>query len=869
MNIEDGKLNTNSYWKALTVALQTHAMTGVVHSPNWPQDYGNDEECLWDIQVPLGYHIHLKFTHFDIAPSEDCAKDSVTISQQHSSKAFAPIGDYFFDFEDEEVHSPLCGITLPKSFRSESNRIRLNFSSDDTTTAAGFRAEWEAECGAAFRLHRGLISSPNYPSFYPNLNNVCDYLIAPEGDPEKAVIVMKLIDFDLSDSKMDYSRQPCASDYLEIRDVINKRLVTSYCGGDPMSEEAVAIKGAVGLRFITNQSYIYGPKKLHRGFQVSYAIDKCGDRIELNEVPGYLATISSPAFPLDYSHNLDCLWSVTAPDERVISVKYEFMELEFSNGCEMDFVELIDGTDLNGTSMGRICGEKSQMPLGRLYTKSNNLMVHFVTDHTLSKGGFRIVVTATLGEKSGCGGTLKATGDWQTLEPPLDAQGKYLHSLHCGWNIIGEDRTMLELKLTKIDTEELQPLPNQLSPSGSRCTDALTIYDGYKSFSPILASDICEETVGNTLPLFYHTSHRVAHVYFESDMDGSGNGFQLLYRSRKPDCGDWLVATSDTQTYSYQSKNSKDRLGGQTNQRCQWIIQSKSQTPIWLHFSTLRFPSADGDCSDAFVEIRDVGLISKCQHPACANENSDRKTFRICGTTPFPPFISNTMVVQITTSAVIKDENSAQFTMSYRLLDGCNRTVNTEEHPSGRLTSPNFPNPYDHNSTCITTVQAPEHKRILLVFRTFDFERGRVSFYRMNNTRLALYNWRRRVYSKSCDFDYVQINEVGRNSSGPICGRGLPSTYFSWGNAVEIFMRTDHNMATEGYELNYFTGNLRNDGSTNFSPSYDSRGAINKYRLSTRLQCFNENVMDDNATKWAFVRCRNYCAINSDIVRRS
>ncbi|VDM59740.1 unnamed protein product [Angiostrongylus costaricensis] len=404
----------------------THAMTGMVHSPNWPQDYGNDEECLWDIQVPLGYHIHLQFTHFDIAPSEDCAKDSLTISQEHSSKALAPIGDYFFDFEDEERHSPLCGIALPKSFRSE-------------------------KCGAAFRLIHGVISSPNYPSYYPNLNNVCEYLIAPEGDAEQSVIVVKLIDFDLSDSKMDYSRQPCASDYLEVRDVINKRIVTSYCGGEPMSEEAVAIKGAVGLRFITNQSYIYGPKKLHRGFQFSYSIDKCGGRIELNESSGYLATISSPAFPLDYPHNLDCLWNVTASDGRVISVKYEFMELEFSSGCGMDFVELHDGIDLNGTSMGKTCGPKSQMPPGRLYTKSNNLVVHFVTDHTLSKGGFKIVVIATLGQ--------------------------YIHNLHCGWNIIGEDRTMLELKLTKMDTEELQALPGQLSPSGSRCTDAITVAD--------------------------------------------------------------------------------------------------------------------------------------------------------------------------------------------------------------------------------------------------------------------------------------------------------------------------------------------------------------------------------------------------------
>ncbi|KAK6017090.1 CUB domain protein, partial [Ostertagia ostertagi] len=178
--------------------------------------------------------------------------------------------------------------------------------------------------------------------------------------------------------------------------------------------------------------------------------------------------------------------------------------------------------------------------------------------------------------------------------------------------------------------------------------------------------------------------------------------------------------------------------------------------------------------------------------------------------------------------------------MSYRLLDSCNRTINAEEVHSGRLTSPNYPNPYDHNATCTTRIEASERKRIQLVFRNFDFERGRIVFFRTNSSRLTIYNWRRRIYRKSCDFDFIQIKEPGRNSTGPICGRGLPSTYFSWGNNVEIFMKTDHNMATDGYELSYFTGKWHDGGSIDFSTSYDSQGAITNigypkgYNASTR-----------------------------------
>ncbi|KAK6017091.1 hypothetical protein OSTOST_17421, partial [Ostertagia ostertagi] len=191
---------------------------------------------------------------------------------------------------------------------------------------------------------------------------------------------------------------------------------------------------------------------------------------------------------------------------------------------------------------------------------------------------------------------------------------------------------MLELQITKLDTEELESPPGLVSSSGTRCVDALTIYDGYKSFSPILAHDICEDTVRSPLPLVYHTSHKVAHVYFESDMNGSGSGFELKYRSIKPDCGDWLVATSESQSYTYQSKQNKDKTQWSTRSTMQWVINPSPQTPIMCYsdefffFSALvKFPSADGDCSDAFIEIRDVGLISKCQHPACAKESSDRK----------------------------------------------------------------------------------------------------------------------------------------------------------------------------------------------------------------------------------------------------
>lgn len=48
-------------------------------SPNYPQGYPNYVNKTWQIQVPLGYGIHLYFTHLDLEPSQDCEYDFVKV----------------------------------------------------------------------------------------------------------------------------------------------------------------------------------------------------------------------------------------------------------------------------------------------------------------------------------------------------------------------------------------------------------------------------------------------------------------------------------------------------------------------------------------------------------------------------------------------------------------------------------------------------------------------------------------------------------------------------------------------------------------------------------------------------------------------
>jgi hypothetical protein len=47
-----------------------------------------------------------------------------------------------------------------------------------------------------------------------------------------------------------------------------------------------------------------------------------------------------------------------------------------------------------------------------------------------------------------------------------------------------------------------------------------------------------------------------------------------------------------------------------------------------------------------------------------------------------------------------------------------------ERWASGMITSPNYPNDYNHNATCVTRIKVPDDKRILLAFQIFSLEHG-------------------------------------------------------------------------------------------------------------------------------------------------
>lgn len=230
--------------------------------------------------------------------------------------------------------------------------------------------------------------------------------------------------------------------------------------------------------------------------------------------------------------------------------RFVAVEIESNNNdCNFDFIELFDSIVTNFTIyptpkiypqnykfMGRFCGEA--IPKDYLVTSGSNMTVRFKSDHSNSKSGFKLTVTATLGPVAGCGGDLIVTDEEKTLTPPLDGRGKYFNFLRCLWKFKTADANkVIEFTFTQIHLEERK----RITANSSSCYDfvavslkffevviSFQIYDGTRSMSSFLLPPTCKV---DNLPFTLQSSYRLADVYFESDSADSYDGFSVNYKA--------------------------------------------------------------------------------------------------------------------------------------------------------------------------------------------------------------------------------------------------------------------------------------------------------------------------------------------------
>ncbi|XP_066579431.1 cubilin [Amia ocellicauda] len=518
---------------------------GVIISPNWPNPYANNRQCIYIIRQPANEVIFLNFTNMDLEVHSGCAFDYVEV-RDGSSETDPLIGKY-------------CSSILPAPVTSTSNTLWIKFKSDASLTRGGFRAIYQVACGGHLS-GTGHIRSPYHPNTYPH-DKTCDWVIT---QPVGYVVTLNFLSFDI---EAGFS---CFSDFVEVRDGASSSspFIGRYCGTQ-MPSLIQSTQRSMFIRFSTDSSVT------NRGFEAEYTAAEAGCGGTLTTPSG---TVTSPGHPTNYPHGANCTWYITAASGHIIRLTFTSFNLEFHHNCNYDYVEVYDnGTTTTGTKLGRYCGRSVPPSL----TSTDNLMtILFVSDSSMATEGFAanyVSINAT----TDCGEIFtEPTGVLTSPNYP----NNYPLNRDCVYKIIVETNRQIMLNFTNFKLEGMSP---------SCHNDYVEIRDGGYETSPLIGKYCGDQSP----PIIISHSNRLW-MTFHSDFSLTYTGFMAHWDGTQSGCGGTLT----TSIGSFSSPNYP--LPYHPNAECYWLLKVSGGSQIQLQFSDFHLESSTS-CNYDYVAVYD------------------------------------------------------------------------------------------------------------------------------------------------------------------------------------------------------------------------------------------------------------------------
>lgn len=141
--------------------------TGTITSPNYPEHYPANRECVWVITAPNKQQVNLEIEQFDLERLNNCGFDYLEVrwvrlfqytSIDSSSLAFALAEKLFGHshnlcpsyccrnggYDDSPLIGKYCGTTIPRNIKSLTNQLHLKFVSDSSRQMGGFSIKWDS-----------------------------------------------------------------------------------------------------------------------------------------------------------------------------------------------------------------------------------------------------------------------------------------------------------------------------------------------------------------------------------------------------------------------------------------------------------------------------------------------------------------------------------------------------------------------------------------------------------------------------------------------------------------------------------------------------------------------------------------------------
>ncbi|CAK8682879.1 unnamed protein product [Clavelina lepadiformis] len=722
------------------------AQSGYFNSPNYPDPYPVSTVCAWSIESSPGNGIALSFLSFNLEVHSDCLFDYVQVREGS---------------ETGPLLARLCGNELPANLTTISGHVLyVIFRSDISTVGTGFQARYQHTYGStSISEFNGVIASPMYPGFYPNLVDAYYYVYAPAG----RVIMYS---FDLFDFEQA-TQLGCEYDYLAIYDgdTTGSTYLLLMCGNDVLPSPGITTQGAMLVWFHSDWG-AYG-----RGFYMTWeAIEGGGIPPNPTNIPTiapgtcgashlvaavYPIYLISPNWPDPYPNNLDCQWVIEAAADYRVVLNLLYIDIEYNTNCVVDYLAVYDGPSVNSPMLVKTCGRR--LLTDPVYSTQPFLTLRFRSDPSLSYPGFNASY------QQACGGLI--VGDLGAVYSP-NYPLQYPPNTVCDWVIVSTIGTNISLAFES--QFDIRNSDNKCGDGG----DYLQLLNGRDADSPPLNlnhGDGSGRYCGSSPPLNLQTSSNGLFVRFRTDANTNAVGFRFTYTSLAGSCGAELRLTDQVTSATLTSPNYPSNYPEGID--CYWIIVVPATESVQLDFLDFNV-EYHTNCDYDYVLVMD------------GRTGDGELLGKFCGSSqpPTTKSLGNEMLVRLRSDPFT---TGSGFRATYSIA-ACGGTL---VGVAGNMMSPNYPSNYPTNTKCQWVIRGPAYHFVSFTFDALDLP--------------ALDD------SAVCgdgSGDYIEIRTY--NFTGPlistVCGNTIPSNAIDTvtNEAYVTFISDSADTAT-GFSMNF------------------------------------------------------------------
>ncbi|XP_070548242.1 tolloid-like protein 2 isoform X2 [Ptychodera flava] len=363
----------------------------ILTTPNYPNHYDSLLSCLWEVSVPDDVIISVEFRSFQTETRYDVMSAGHGLGPETGSTEISR-------------HS---GGELPRSFSGSPN-VWISFTSDGSIEDVGFSASISAyqvstqastviettmrrqtsNCTRRFNITAGdtmSLTTPNFPNNYDSLLR-CLWTISA---PDNVIIRVAFLSFQ-TETLYDVMS---AGSGLEPGN--GSTLISRHSGDElPMSFSwpsnvwiSFTSDGSVeDVGFSARISAYIESTAASPVTEATGQNSDCNRRFDLSA--GRTLTLTTPNFPNYYDSLLNCLWTISVPDDVIINVDFRSFETEATYDVLSAGLGL--GPETGSTVISRHSGDE----LPSSFSGSPSIWIRFTSDGSIEGLGFSANISA-------------------------------------------------------------------------------------------------------------------------------------------------------------------------------------------------------------------------------------------------------------------------------------------------------------------------------------------------------------------------------------------------------------------------------------------------------------------------------------------